>query len=339
MTLEFGIFAPFNLREGHTEHEAFREWLDLACIADDLGVDCFWLAEFHFRPHTPISAPLVVGSALAQRTKRINVGLGVQLLPLASPLRLAEECATLDHMTEGRLVYGVGRSSFLDGYAGYGVDYEQSRPMFFEALEVMRRAWGDEPFTFDGAYYQYKDVNVVPKPYQRPHPPVRIACESRATFGMMGKLGFPILIRHQMEVPELQTLLAEYQTERHAAGFEGANQVTLQTTLYLADDKQRAVEEPRASTVHERMLFHRYQSGRQGDEEAKQRLERDPPYDVLIQRRLYCAPSEAVDRLQEYKETLGITGVSLTVNPGGQIPQDQEVNSLRLLMEKVAPRV
>src|SRR4026209_847198 len=96
MTLEFGIFAPFNLREGHTEHEAFREWLDLACIADDLGVDCFWLAGFHFTPPPPISAPLVVGSALAQRTKRINVGLGVQLLPLANPLRLAEEVATLD---------------------------------------------------------------------------------------------------------------------------------------------------------------------------------------------------------------------------------------------------
>jgi alkanesulfonate monooxygenase SsuD/methylene tetrahydromethanopterin reductase-like flavin-dependent oxidoreductase (luciferase family) len=280
-----------------------------------------------------------VGSALAQRTKRINVGLGVQLLPLANPLRLAEECATLDHMTEGRLVYGVGRSSFLDGYAGYGVDYEHSRPMFFEALEVMRRAWGDEPFSFDGEYYSFKDVNVVPKPYQRPHPPVRIACESRATFGMMGKLGFPILIRHQMEFAELQALLAEYETERHAAGFDGPNHVTLQTTLYLADTKQRAVEEPRASTVHERLLFHHYQSGRQGDEEAKQRLERDPPYEVLIQRRIYADPSEAVDRLQEYKETLGITGVSLTVNPGGQIPQEQVVNSLRLLMEKVAPRV
>ena len=68
--LEIGIFAPFNLREGRSEHEAFREWLDLAVTADELGVDCCWLAEFHFRPHTPISAPLVVGSALAQRTKR-----------------------------------------------------------------------------------------------------------------------------------------------------------------------------------------------------------------------------------------------------------------------------
>jgi len=203
----------------------------------------------------------------------------------------------------------------------------------------MRRAWGDGPFSFEGEHYHYSNVNVVPKPFQRPHPPVRIACESRATFGMMGKLGYPILIRHQMEVPELQTLLADYETERHANGFAGPNQVTLQTTLYLADSKERAVEEPRASTRHERLLFHHYQSGRQGDEEAKLRLERDPPYEVLIQRRLYCTPEEAVDRLQEYKETLGITGVSLTVNPGGQIPQDQVVNSIRLLMEKVAPKL
>jgi alkanesulfonate monooxygenase SsuD/methylene tetrahydromethanopterin reductase-like flavin-dependent oxidoreductase (luciferase family) len=337
--LEFGIFAPFSLRVGRTEHEAFREWLDLACIADDLGIDCFWLAEFHFRPHTPISAPLVVGSALAQRTKHIKVGLGVQLLPLANPLRLAEECATLDHMTEGRLVYGVGRSSFLDGYAGYGIDYEQSRSMFFEALEVIRRAWGDAPFSFDGEYFKYSNVNVVPKPFQRPHPPVRIACESRATFGMMGNLGFPILIRHQMEISELQTLLGEYEAERHAAGFDGPNYVTLQTTLYLADTKERAVQEPRASTMHERAVARIYQRGREADDEASVRLNREPPYEELIARRIYATPEEAVDRLQEYKETLGITGVSLTMNPGGQMPKEQIVNSMRLLMEKVAPRV
>lgn len=102
--MEFGIFAPFNLRDGLTEHDAFVEWQGLARVADDLGIDCFWLAEFHFRPHTPISAPLVMGSAIATQTKRIKIGLGVQLLPLANPLRLAEECATLDHITEGRLV-------------------------------------------------------------------------------------------------------------------------------------------------------------------------------------------------------------------------------------------
>ena len=337
--MEFGIFAGFNTRQGQSEHDAFREWLDLAATADDLGFDCFWLAEFHFRPHTPISAPLVVGSAIAQRTKRIKIGLGVQLLPLANPLRLAEECATLDHVTEGRLVYGVGRSSFLDGYAGYGVDYEASRPMFFEALEVMRRAWGDAPFSFEGEHYSYRDVNVVPKPFQRPHPPVRIACESRSTFGIMGKLGFPILIRHQMELPELRGLLNEYETERHAAGFEGPNQVTLQTTAYLADTKERAVEEPRASTLHERAIARIYQRGREADDEASARLNKEPPYEELIARRLYGTPEEVVERLQEYRESLGITGVSLTLNPGGQIPQPLVLNSMRLLMEKVAPKL
>src|SRR6476469_299164 len=193
--MEFGIFAPFYVREGRPEHEAFGEWIALAEDADRAGIDCFWLAEFHFRSQTPLSAPLVVGGAVAARTKRMNIGLGVQLLPLANPLRLAEECATLDHLSGGRLVYGIGRSSFIDSYQGYGVDYEQSRPMFFEALEVLRRAWSQEPFSYQGEYYKFENVNVEPKPYQQPHPPIRIACESRASFAMMGKLGYPILIR------------------------------------------------------------------------------------------------------------------------------------------------
>src|SRR5919206_975524 len=164
--MEFGTFTGFPVREGQSEHSAFDEGLAFAELADALGVDCFWLAEFHFRPHTPLSAPLLVGSAVAARTRRIRIGLGVQLLPLANPLRLAEECATLDHLSGGRLVYGIGRSSFVDSYQGYGVDYGASRPMFFEALEVMRRAWGEGPFSFEGQHYQFHEVNVVPKPYQ-----------------------------------------------------------------------------------------------------------------------------------------------------------------------------
>ena len=238
--MEFGIFSAFNVREASTEHKAFEEWLRLAEVADCLDIDCFWLAEFHFRAHTPLSAPLVVGSALASRTKRIKVGLGVQLLPLGNPLRLAEECATLDHLSGGRLVYGIGRSSFVDGYRGYGINYDESRPRFFEALEVMRRAWGDGPFSFAGEYYRFDNVNVVPKPFQKPHPPIRIACESKASFAMMGTLGFPILIRHQMEIAELRDLLAIYAAARHDAGFDGPNDVTLQASCYVADSTERA---------------------------------------------------------------------------------------------------
>jgi alkanesulfonate monooxygenase SsuD/methylene tetrahydromethanopterin reductase-like flavin-dependent oxidoreductase (luciferase family) len=339
--MEFGTFTRFAVREGRPPHEAFEEWVALAEAADALGIDCFWLGEFHFRPHTPLSSPVVVGSNLAGRTKRIKIGIGVQVLPLANPLRLAEECATLDHLSGGRLVYGIGRSSFVDGYQGYGISYDESRGMFFEALEVLRRAWGEQPFSYEGQYYQFHEVSVEPRPFQQPHPPIRIACESRASFAMMGKLGYPILIRHQMELPELQELLAEYEFERHQAGFTGPNQVTLQANCYLADTSERARSEPEYSTMLERRLARERQTGREGDAEAAARLTQTrsaPNYDDLLKRYLYGTPEAIVDRIEEYRETLGITGLSLDINPGGQIPYDKVLNSVRLLMERVAPR-
>ena len=336
--MEFGIFSAFNVREGSDEHAAFEEWVRLAEIADDLGVDCFWLAEFHFRPHTPLSAPLVIGSAIASRTQRMKIGMGVQLLPLANPLRLAEEAATLDHISGGRLVYGIGRSSFIDGYRGYGIDYEESRPRFFEALEIMRRAWADGPFSFDGEYYSFHGVNVVPKPFQKPHPQIRVACESRASFAMMADLGFPILIRHQMEVPELHDLLDQYAQVRHARGDNRPNEVTLQASCYLAETTERAHSEPEYSTVRDRRMALMTRAGMEGDAEAGARLAVAVNYEQLLPRLLYGTPEAIVDRIAEYRDTLGISGMSLNVNPGGQIPFERVVNSVRLLMERVAPR-
>jgi alkanesulfonate monooxygenase SsuD/methylene tetrahydromethanopterin reductase-like flavin-dependent oxidoreductase (luciferase family) len=337
--MEFGIFTWLSIRQGQTEHEAFREWLDIATIADDLGVDCYWLAEFHFRPHTPLSAPLVLGSNIAARTKRMKIGVAVQLLPLANPLRLAEETATLDHVSEGRFVYGIGRSSFVDSYEGYGVDYGESRPMFFEALEVIRRSWRDEPFTFEGQHFRFRNVNVVPKPYQRPHPPIRIACESRASFPMMGELGFPILFRHQLELSELQGLLKQYEQARHGAGFDGPNELTLQTSCHLGTDSTQARCEADASMQYQAAYLARI---RKGDAEAavrsaNLRTEGTAAREDIVRRQLIGTPEEVVDRLAEYRETLGITGVSLAINPGGQIPREHVITSLRLLMEKVAP--
>jgi alkanesulfonate monooxygenase SsuD/methylene tetrahydromethanopterin reductase-like flavin-dependent oxidoreductase (luciferase family) len=336
--MEFGIFAAFNVREGSDEHSAFAEWMRLAEFADASGVDCFWLAEFHFRPHTPLSAPLVVGSAIASRTRRLKIGMGVQLLPLGNPLRLAEEAATLDHLSGGRLVYGIGRSSFVDGYRGYGIDYEESRPRFFEALEIMRRAWADGSFSFDGEYYRFHNVNVVPKPFQKPHPPIRIACESRVSFSTMGQLGFPILIRHQMEIAELQELLGEYEQARRALGDDGPNNVTLQASCYLAETADRARSEPEYSTVRDRKMALMSRAGLEGDAEAGARLAVQVNYEQMLPRLLFGTPEAIVDRIAEYRETLGITGLSLNINPGGQIAFDNVLNSVRLLMERVAPR-
>ena len=102
-------------------------------------------------------------------------------------------------------------------------------------MEIILQAWGDRPFSYDGEFYQFHEVDLVPKPYQQPHPPVRVAVESRDTFAMTGSLGFPIFMRHQMSIPELQDLLAQYQEARHLAGFPGPNDVILQVGAYVAE--------------------------------------------------------------------------------------------------------
>jgi len=342
--VEFGIFTQFDVRNERSVHDSITEWVDTAIEADAMGVDCFWLAEFHFRKFTPLSAPLIVASAIAARTRRMKVGIAVQLLPLANPIRLAEDCAMLDHLSGGRFVYGVGRSSFLDSYQGFGVDYALSRSMFAEALNVLRLAWGEEPFTFEGEYFNFHNVNVVPKPYQQPHPEIRVACESRASFPLMGGMQVPIMIRHQYELAELKSLLGEYVEARQQAGAAGRGHVTLQTTAYLAETGDRARSEARESTLHERQIAILQRSGRYADAEAAARAAAlapgqggEPAYEDIIKRRLYGAPEEVIDRLHEYRETLGIDAISLNINPGGQIPRDRVRNSVRLLMEKVAP--
>ena len=337
--MDFGMFTMYMVREGAPQIEAFREWMKLIELCEEVGLDSVWLGETHFRPQRAVLAsPLVVAGAVAARTSRINVGIAVQVLPLANPVRVAEETAMIDHMSEGRLVFGVGRSSFLESYQGYNVPYGESRSRYFEALEIILRAWGEEPFSFEGEFYNFQNVNVVPKPFQKPHPPIRVAVESRDTFRMIGSSGYPIFIRHQMDISELQNLLSDYQETRSAAGFEGPNDVIVQIPAYVAETAEQAFEDPRASTMRGRRLVLEA-INEAADQEAYERLKAlsEVPYERVVDRTAFGTPEAVVERLQMYIDELGATGFSIDFNPGGQIPHDLIVNSIRLFADKVVP--
>ena len=339
VAMDFGMFTMYMVREGAPQVEAFREWMKLIELSEEVGLDSVWLGETHFRPQRAVLAsPLVVAGAVAARTSRINVGIAVQVLPLANPVRVAEEAAMIDHMSEGRLVFGVGRSSFLESYQGYNVDYGESRARYFESLEIILRAWGDEPFSFEGEFYSFQNVNVVPKPYQKPHPPIRVAVESRDTFRMIGSSGYPIFIRHQMSIAELQDLLSEYQGTRLEAGFEGPNDVIVQIPAYVAETADQAFEEPRESMMRGRRLVLEA-INETADQEAYERLKAlsEVPYEQVVDRTAFGTPEAVVERLQMYEEELGATGFSIDFNPGGQIPHELIVNSMRLFGDKVVP--
>lgn len=337
--MDFGLFSMFSAREGSTQSQIFDEWFGLVRLAEDSGLDTFWFGESHFRSNRAVMAsPLIGASAASSMTSRIGMGLAVQVLPLANPLRVAEEAAMVDHISQGRLLFGVGRSSFIESYQGYNVDYGESRSLFFESLEVIQKAWSESPFSYHGEHYHFDDVDLVPKPLQNPHPPIRVAVESRETFSLIGSLGFPIFIRHQMDIPEIKELLDQYKEQRELAGFTGPNDVILQLAAYVGGTAEQARSAPEASTMRARRLV-RESLSNAADEEAYERLKRisEVTYDEVLTRVAYGTPEAVVERIQWYQEELGITGVSLDMNPGGQLPHQQVVESIKLLADEVVP--
>ena len=340
--MNFGMFTDFHIRPHMTQAEAFDESFQQVETAEQLGMDSVWLAEHHFSPERSVLAsPLVIASALAARTRRIRIGLAVQVLPLTNPLRIAEEAATVDQISKGRLDFGVGRSGLTKYYQGYNVPYTESRGRFFEALEIITKAWGQEHFSHRGEFFSFHNVTVVPRPYQQPHPPVRVALASADTFSLIGRLGHAIFISANTPIPQLQERLALYRQARQEAGHPGPGDVALRIPAYVAETAEQARAEPEVSTMHAIRYAAEELITTAANPEVAERLRQtaNTPYDDILKRRvLYGTPEAVVSRLQEYRDALGISGVVLEMNYGGRLPYERVINSIKLLTTRVAPK-
>ena len=267
-------------------------------------MDSIWLAEVHFSPYSVLSSPLIVASSVAIRTERVRIGIAVQVLPLTNPLRVAEEAATVDQISKGRLDFGVGRSGLTRYYKGYNTDYSESSARFLEAMDVITKAWGEEPFSHEGEFYSFHDVNVEPKPYQGLHPPIRVASASAETFSMVGRLGYPIFISTNSEVPELIDRLKLYRDAFRDAGHPGSGDVLLRIPAYVSESAEKARSEPEASTTY-MVGYSAAQITSAPNQETADRLERlaNISYeDVLRHKVMYGTPEEVVERIQRYQE-------------------------------------
>jgi alkanesulfonate monooxygenase SsuD/methylene tetrahydromethanopterin reductase-like flavin-dependent oxidoreductase (luciferase family) len=347
--MEFGMFHEFPSLPGRSETEAFDEAMEQVDAAERLGLDVMWLAELHFEPRRSLlSAPLNIASAIAARTKRIKIGIAVQVLPLCHPLRLAEEAATVDQLSHGRLIFGVGRSGVAQTYAAYGVSYAESQARFREILDIVQRAWIEPSFSYDGTYYHFKDVSVVPKPYQKPTPPIRIAASTPDTFPLIGRRGLPVFasVRHT-NWSDLTAQISRYQEAWEAAGHPGRGQVFVSAPTYVAETEERARAEPKVSIMH---FYHEQANLLEGaarlvdpvTAERRMRrvheLRRRAYEDALEANVLIGTPETIAAKLKQLQAEIGLSGVLAELNCGGLIPHDQVVNAMRLLCEEVMPR-
>jgi alkanesulfonate monooxygenase SsuD/methylene tetrahydromethanopterin reductase-like flavin-dependent oxidoreductase (luciferase family) len=288
----------------------------------------------------------VWATAIAARTSRLRVGTAVLVLPLGHPVRMAEEVATLDNISQGRVDLGIGRSSFPRSYEGYDVPYAESRGRFEEFLHVMRLAFTQERFSHAGKYYTFRDVCMIPKPYQQPHPPLRAAATTRETFAVMGRLGLPIFAGVGAAVmSDVGQALQDYRKAWREAGHPSDGDVVLRLPIYVAETMEKALSEPEASTMHHynrlRQALIRSAATAEGDARAMraERLATLTYDDVVRERVVFGTPEAVAKRLQTLQETLGLSGFIMESNVGGRIPPESVLQLIRLFGQEVAPRL
>jgi alkanesulfonate monooxygenase SsuD/methylene tetrahydromethanopterin reductase-like flavin-dependent oxidoreductase (luciferase family) len=221
--MEFGIFHEFLSAGTGSQTEAFAQSFAQIEAAENWGLDVVWLAEIHMNPtRSLLSAPLTVASAVAARTARIKIGTAVQILPLGHPLRLAEETATIDQISGGRLIFGVGRSAFPRAYDAYGISYQESQDRFAESLDIIKQAWTQEVSSHRGRYWEFDNFTLVPRPLQQPHPEIRIAASQPDTYGAIGTLGYPLFAALRASpLGDLPANIRAYRDAYRAAGHPG----------------------------------------------------------------------------------------------------------------------
>ena len=179
----FGLFSVLECPPGRPPVDVYSELLDLFAYGETLGFSHAWVAEHHFSDYGTVGGPAVFLAALAARTTSMRLGSAVSVLPFHDPIRLAEDFATLDVVSGGRLDFGAGRGYQPGEFAGFGVDMAEARGRFWEALDIITSAWSGEPFGHEGSYYRFPEVTVKPRPVQD-HVPVYVASVSPETFDL-----------------------------------------------------------------------------------------------------------------------------------------------------------
>jgi alkanesulfonate monooxygenase SsuD/methylene tetrahydromethanopterin reductase-like flavin-dependent oxidoreductase (luciferase family) len=340
--MEFGWYHEFHRQvEQQSDADAFAQALDQVSDAERWGLDAIWLAEIHQQAsRSVLTAPLTVASAIAARTSHIKIGTAVQVLPLSHPLRLAEETGTIDQISRGRLLVGVGRSGNPRSYAAYGVPYSESRERFYETLEILKRAWSQPSFSYEGKYHKFSEARAVPRPYQQPHPPIRIAGASEDTFPVLGALGYPLFVAVRSGslaglAPDLQAYRDAYQS----AGHRGRGEVYLRLSMHIADTDVQALKEAELSMMQG---YKALTTQLEGSPNSRRRAELETvrliTYEQVLRDKVVVgSPERVTDRLLQLREELGIDGILAELNFGSRIPPQIMMRSLRLLCEKVRP--
>ncbi len=361
--MKFGLFYQIQVPKPwseESESQRLYEALDQITYAEEMGFDSVWFSEHHFRPvWSHNSAPDLTLAAVSQRTSRIRLGIGVVLAPIHHPLHVAARMATLDILSHGRVDVGLGRTGYPYQLTPYGAKLEDTRGMWNEFADVLPRIWTEEVFSQDGTYFKIPPREVLPKPVQKPHPPLWSACASDETARLTGKLGLGGLFGSEGGPQKVEHAMGLYREALQDAQPSSSlinSQTALMTAGYCHEDRRvvetRGVELVSWYTEQQRerarLVWRDYDPATvppdyRGYYERDQRLAAGPhpgeptPREVIEQGTSFCVgtPEDCIRFIETY-EALGIEEV-FPLCAIGPARHEEVMHTLRLFGEHVIP--
>jgi alkanesulfonate monooxygenase SsuD/methylene tetrahydromethanopterin reductase-like flavin-dependent oxidoreductase (luciferase family) len=311
-----------------------------------------WLAEHHFHSFGGLfSATPVIGAAIAQRTTRIRIGTAVVLLPYHNPLRIAEDYATLDCLSGGRLEFGIGHGFVKWEALTFGVPLDELRDRFRENLEIILKAWSEPKLNHTGRFYNYHGVQVWPRPLQEPYPTVWMAATTSVeSFELSGRCGFHMmLIPFLNEIEELRRKMQVYFNAREAAGFDPSTARVLgvyhayvgETSAEARAAGAQGLAEYNAAArgAHSLTPGVRDPESYRSHERHREQMKLLTFDDLVDQSRVLVGTADAVREQLEYvRERLYLTDVAGNFAFGG-LTDAQARASMRRFMERVVPKI
>ena len=336
--MQFGLFYEWpnpTLRNWKT---LFEEGLEQIRYSEELGFDYCLIAEHHFTNYGNSPAPLLQALYIAQHTKRIKIGTASVILPVWQPLRLAEEVAVLDNLSDGRFMCGVGRGYQAYEMAGFGGNIDESRVRFRESLEVILKAWtSEESFTYEGEFINVPNpVTIFPKPLQKPHPPLLITGTSVESMQLAAELD---MLPFSSGMMGQDGIRLQYGVLAHAHNSLGKPvdnlRLGLQCMTYVAPTDEEAYE----GLKHARWQ-NRAQRGL-NRHDVKNGSVDSSPYEgelddeAFMKRLFFGSPETLIEKFKSLAE-VGGTHISNWMMFGG-VEHEKLMRSIRLMGEEIIP--
>jgi alkanesulfonate monooxygenase SsuD/methylene tetrahydromethanopterin reductase-like flavin-dependent oxidoreductase (luciferase family) len=345
--MDTGLFFLMQRDEQWSEQAVYDSALEQMLAAEPLGYHSVWIAEHHFNDYGLCPAPPVLAAYVAARTTALRLGMGVSLLPLHHPVDLAESLAVLDVVSGGRLDVGLGRGGTLQDYQTFQSDRADARARVEEGVALIQQSWSGAPFDFQGRFHSAERVHVRPRPVQRPHPPLFIACNSEDSVRSAARLGLPTLSSFFVPVDELQRRHRLYRAVAREAGRSLPEIEALEArswgmrVVHVApsrEEARRAVEAPFMGYQQKMAVLRSDSTGGTVPNSFDRSLLRLRPFQEYLATGwlLVGTPDEVRDGLQQYREATGYRRVLLLMALPG-LPTGLAVRSMRLFAEKVAP--